>query len=102
MSHDPVTGPLTRERLRELAAMPFGAAIKEIRKIDPYYGLKDGEKIEFEVTVTGRLQGRAWVKASSKEEAEKLADKLNEGDCDWGGYSCDDFEIIDVQPMVQR
>jgi hypothetical protein len=98
MALDPVTGPLTREEFQELVEMPFGEACKAIRKHDPLWGLKAGEKIKYEVFVTARLHGRAIVKASSQKEAEKLAEELGEHDCDWGGYGCDDIEIIDVGP----
>lgn len=96
-SIDPVTGPLSREELRKLANAPFGTAIKEIRKFDPMYGRAPGEKIEWKVICKSNMEGRAYVKAASKKEAEALADKLGCNDVDWGTYS-DDFEILSIEP----
>jgi hypothetical protein len=98
MANDPVTGPLTREQFAELVEMPFGEASKAIRKHDPLWGLKEGEKIDYEVVVSARVQGRAIVKASSLKEAEELAEEIGEHDCEWGGYGCDDLEVFDVRP----
>jgi hypothetical protein len=102
MPIDPVTGPFTREAFQELVAAPFGEAGKRIRKVDPFWGRKEGEKIDFEVTCVARLQGRAVIKAANQKEADKLSDDLGEHDFDWGGYGCDDIDIIDVKPLVER
>lgn len=99
--HDPVTGPISSKRLRELVDAPFGGAAKAIREYDPFWGRKEGEKIEFEVIVNGRNQGRAVVMAASQDEADKLADDLSDGDIDWV-FGLGDFEIITVQPNKRK
>jgi hypothetical protein len=98
MANDPVTGPLSRKELQDAAAAPFGEARKIIRKHDPLWGLPAGEKIEWivECRRTGRSDGTASVKASSQEEAEKLAEGLSDFDVDWDDDG--DFEIISVEP----
>ena len=98
MANDPVTGPIPRDKFAEMVNLPYGEACKAIRKYDPLWGIKDGEKIDYEVVVSARVQGRAIVKASSLKEAEELAEEIGEHDCDWGGYGCDDLEVLDVRP----
>lgn len=96
---DPVTGPLTREQIRELAQAPFGTARAEIQKHDPFWGLTEGEKIEFEVICKGRIEGRAYIKATSQEEADGLAYDLTEAEIDWDfGGASDDFNINSIKP----
>ncbi len=94
---DPVTGPLTREQIRELAEAPFGTARAEIQKYDPLWGKAEGDKIEFEIVCQGTLEGRAYVKAASQEEADNLADDLNGAEIDWD-VARDDFTVISVEP----
>lgn len=98
---DPVSGPMPKQRLRELADLPFGAARKAIQQYDPIWGLQPGEKIEFEVRVSGHMQGTAIVKAADQKEADALADKLNSGDVDWDDWQSD-LEILSVEPYVRR
>lgn len=95
---DPVTGPLSRQQLAELASAPFGAATEAIRKHDPLWGRSEGEKINWAVTVkrSRRDEGRAVVQASSQKEAAMLADDLTDDDIDWD-EDCD-FEIVSVEP----
>lgn len=100
MKTDPVSGPLTRDELRALTEAPYGAAVKEIRKHDPLFGLKEGEKIAWRVTASARMVGTAHVKAASKEEAEREADELNDAAFDWepASWPYDDVEITSVEP----
>lgn len=99
---DPITGPLSRDEFAECITAPFGEAKKVIRKHDPFWGLSKGEKIDFEVTVSAIVTGRAIVSASNQEEADSLADKLTEHDVDWGGYGCDDIDVITVEPAKRQ
>lgn len=93
---DPSIGPIPRSKFREIAALPYGRAAKEIRKYDPMWGLAQGEKIEFRVECRGTMTGVAYVKASSQEEAEKAADELTGIEVDWD-YD-DGIDIISVEP----
>ena len=95
---DPVTGPFTRQQFQELVSAPYGEALKKIREVDPYLGIRPGEKIRFRVTGSARLQGVAFIQAESIKQAQELADKLGEHDFDWGGYGCSDVDIVDVEP----
>lgn len=101
MAHDPVTGPISREAFRELVQAPAGQARKKIQEYDPFWGREEGAKIDYEVTVSGMIQGTALVKASSQDEADKLADDLNDADIDWGGGS-DDFTVLSVAPYKRN
>jgi hypothetical protein len=96
------TGPITREKLFELAAAPYGEALKEIRKIDPLWGFAPGEKIKFRVTASryAREEGFATVEAETEEEAKELADKLKESEFSWDavGFDTEGFEIEGVEP----
>lgn len=94
---DPVTGPMDRSAFAKLVDLPFGKAALEIRKFDPMWGLAPGAKIDWRVECRGHLTGIAHVKASSKEEAEKLACDLTDGEVDWD-ICPDDFEILSVEP----
>jgi hypothetical protein len=62
---DPVTGPLTRDELKTLAAAPVGAALRAIRKHDPLYGYPPGTKINWLATFVREQEGYAYVKAAS-------------------------------------
>ena len=96
-SNDPVTGPIPRDEFAALVALPCGEARKAIRKYDPLFGREEGEKIEWKVRAERRRDdcGTAIVKASSQEEADKLADDLTEHDFDWD----DDFGDIEVKSV---
>jgi hypothetical protein len=102
MQFDPVTGPLTREKLSELVRAPHGQALKEIRKFDPLFGLMEGELIEWRVRASRRApeDGFATVKADSLEAAKKLAGNLKESDFCWDARCVDvyDFDIEEVEP----
>lgn len=95
--NDPSTGPIPREKFAELVNLTAGKAREEIQKYDPFWGLQSGGKIEFEVVVTGRMEGRAYIKASSQKEADALADDLSDSDIDWD-YGDGDFDILSVEP----
>jgi hypothetical protein len=98
---DAVSGPLPRERLRELVEAPHGHAAKEIQKYDPQWGRRDGEKFEWEVRCTAVMTGRAIVLASSQDEADKAADELSEAEIDWeiGGEG---FEVESVEVVGRK
>lgn len=101
MSHDPVSGPLSREELRELVAAPYGAGLKVLRRYDPMVGRAPGETIKWRVSMYRECIERGWVtvEASSADEAEDIASKLPDAKIEW-----DDVEptgeawIEDVEP----
>ena len=70
MSHRS-TGPLTPEELKELASEPFGAGLKAIRKYDPLYGRKEGERFRWRVRLSARAFAEATVMAANEEEAKE-------------------------------
>jgi hypothetical protein len=96
MSHDPVTGPLSREEFVELITAPYGEATKIIRKHDPFYQREPGEKVRWRVEASGRMRGTAYIEAADQKEADKLANELNDASFDWrdGG---DNFDILSVE-----
>lgn len=96
MSHDPVTGPFTRQQFSEMVSAPYGEATKLIRKVDPLWGREEGEPVRWRVEASGRMRGTAYVKAATRKEADKLADELSDTDFDWGdGYG--NFDILSVE-----
>ena len=98
MSDDPSLGPMTRAELAEAIAAPAGKATEIIRKYDPQWGRRPGEKFDWVVKVrrSSRDEGTAIVKAASQEEADDLADELGDADIDWDHD--DSFEIDSVEP----
>ncbi len=102
MAHDPISGPMPRERLRELADAPFGEAAKAIRKYDPQFGRREGEKFEWEVRVerSGPDQGTVIVMAANEDEACDLAEDADECDVSWD-YS-DGLTAISAEPHKER
>jgi hypothetical protein len=96
--NDPVTGPLTREKLKALADAPYGKALREIRKIDPWYGHPPGAKVELVVVATREIEGAAVVKAADMEEAKKLAERLKVNDFEWetSSWIDDDYDIQSI------
>jgi hypothetical protein len=103
---DPVSGVFTREQLRELAAAPgFGSAAKIIRRHDPMWGRKDGEEIKWLVTFTRQVteNGHAYVRASSKEDAEKLAADLDSKNINWcADYADEEYGDIEAVPAKDQ
>lgn len=100
---DPITGPIPRDVFAQIVNAPHGEAKRMIRKYDPLFGVQDGEKVKWKVTVErqGADQGYAIIEASSKEEADDLADELQEHEIDWD-YDSGDLEVISVEPYVER
>ena len=98
MPNDPVSGPITREKLRELVAAPFGAATKAIQEIDPLYGRKEGEKFRWKITADCSMRGTAYVEAASQDEADNLADDLQDAAFDWDAGWGSDISILTVEP----
>jgi hypothetical protein len=96
---NPSTGPLDRETLLALANAPFGKAKEVIREHDPQWGRGLGEKFEWKIAVRrdGADRGVAYLKASCKEEAEKLAYDLTTCDIEWD-YDDDGFFIESIEP----
>lgn len=93
MIADPVTGPLTRDKLKELAEAPHGVATQTIRRFDPLWGRRPGEKFRWLVTATCEV--RAYVEAADKEEAMRLACNLE--DNEFGMDDFDEIEIVSVE-----
>ena len=83
-----------------LVDAPFGVATKAIRRHDPLWARPDGEKFEWEIQIRrrGADRGVAYVKASSQEEADKLAEDLTECEIEWD-CDPDDFTIVSVEPV---
>jgi hypothetical protein len=102
MAKDPVTGPISREKFAELVASPYGEACKEIRKHDPMWGRKAGEKIRWRVSFsrTSHETGYAIVAACSEKEAEKIACDLDDSKIAWDYDDCDLAQVEDVSPDV--
>lgn len=97
--------PFTSEQLRELAALPYGEARKRIRKIDPLWGLEEGEEITWRVSATQDVPmvGRATVRAASVEAAEAKAHALSYHEFDWEPDGpTDDFSIDSIEPVRPR
>ena len=98
MANHPVSGPMPIEAFKELVNVPFGEATKRIRKYDPCWGLKPGEKIKWKVVATAQMRGEAEVEASSQQEADALADKLPDSAFDWDAIEEAEVEIEEVKP----
>ena len=97
---DPITGPLSREDFRSLWDAPYGEALEAIRKHDPLYGRKPGEKIRWRVTLKREVPeiGTATVIAATEEEATQLADKLTDAEIDWDVDDC----YADADGIVEK
>ena len=100
---DPVSGPMPRELLRDLANAPHGRAVKVIREYDPQFGRAEGEKFDWEVRVErlGADQGSVIVKAANEDEACELAEDADECEVDWD-YSHDGMNVISAKPYKAR
>lgn len=91
------TGPLTPDELKALAEAPYGEATKAIRKHDPMFGRKPGEKVEWQLLARNTSTFVAYVEAETEDEAHELARKL--GSAEWDFYSTNkSFEILSVEP----
>lgn len=99
MSDDPVSGPMPREKLRALAEAPHGDARDVIRQYDPFWGLPPGATIEYEVELRADVSGYALVKASSIEEARKLAANLNKHEVEFDPSDAADWKVMRVEPV---
>jgi hypothetical protein len=95
MSH-PSTGPLTPEQLKELAQAPFGAGREAIREHDPYWGRARGEKFKWRVEVSTTACGEAYVMAEDEEEAEELADALDDSAIEYTEFGR--LNVVRVKP----
>lgn len=98
---DPVTGPLSRDEFAEAVKAPCGKAAAIIRRHDPLWGRKPGEKIRWKIEVKGRMYGTAYVMAADQKEADKLADDIDSAAVDWDDWNSD-LEIITVEPDKLR
>lgn len=96
MTRNPISGPIPLDKFKELINLPFGGALKAIRKYDPLYGLQEGEKLRWEVTASGYMTGRSVVYASSKDEAEELAEELTAADFDWDTDDSIDIDTVEL------
>jgi len=101
---DPIFGPMTREQFRALVTAPFGVALEAIRRHDPLYGRKPGEKLRWKVTLRREIPeiGTAIVIAATQEEADDLAQDLSEAQISWDvddrAYYDDNGTIEKVEP----
>lgn len=99
MAFDPISGPVPRDEFAKLAAAPFGEALKVIKKYDPLWGLKEGEKLTWRVRASSRMHGTAYIEAATQEEADNLADDLSDASFDW---ECSKFSIdidsVEIDP----
>ncbi len=100
-AHDKATGPIPREEFMALVSAPFGAAEKVIRKYDPLWGRKDGEKIKWRVKFSRKVweTGDAIVEAENEKEAEDLADNISDDDISWDCVYSGDSEIEEITPL---
>lgn len=96
---DPISGPIPREKFATLINAPHGEAGDIIRQHDPFWGLPDGAKIEFEVELTAEVTGYAVVKAGSLEEAKKLAERLRPDEVDFDQFEKPDWTVETVNPV---
>lgn len=106
---DPVTGVISREQLRALAAAPSaGFARDVIRNYDPLWGLPEGAPLRWRITLTREVveEGEAFVEAASEEEARARAAHLDDDAITWGIGWCDPVvgsnEVIAVAPSPAR
>lgn len=104
MAHlDKATGPIPRDEFASLVSAPYGAAEKAIRKYDPLWGRKPGEKLKWRVKFTREVTevGYATVEAESEKEAEELADKISDASISWDVEGWQDngtIESVEVIP----
>jgi hypothetical protein len=99
MKHDPITGPMPREKLAELIAAPHGEAQDIIRQYDPFWGLAPGAKIDFEVELCAEVTGYAVVQAASLEEAKKLAEGLSADEVEFDRHDLGRWTVDHVQAV---
>ena len=97
MSHRS-TGPLTSEELKELASEPFGAGLKAIRKHDPLYGRKEGERFKWRVTLSARAWADATVMAADEEDARREAELLDESEIEYKEFGNHVVESVEPEP----
>lgn len=100
MKTDPISGPIPREKFKALVDAPHGDARDLIRQYDPFWGLPPGTEIEFEVEVRAEVIGGAIVKASSLEEAKKLAKNLTRDEIEFDTYGLNDWDVETVNPVT--
>jgi hypothetical protein len=94
-------GPLTVERLKELADAPMGRATKALREHDPMWNRQPGDKIRWKVTFREwvLMEGYKYVEAETEEEAQKLADEIKEDQIDCDEFiKATDFEQFKLEP----
>lgn len=98
---DPSTGPIPRDKFREIVAAPFGEAANEIRKYDPLWGRAPGEKLKWKVTYEREVveTGTAIVEAETEKEAERLADGLDDSKIRWDYNREGDIISLHVEPL---
>lgn len=98
------SGPISPEELQRIAELPYGQAQRELRKHDPMYGVKPGDKIKFtvELVTHARLRAYTTVEAESEEEAMKIAEKISPHNLDfeYDGDGRDDVEAVSASPST--
>ena len=87
--------------MRALADAPYGKAAEVLRKHDPLFGVKDGDKIKWSVHVTTTSTATAYteVEAGSEEEAIELVSKRGANSFDWEVGWVDDFDVDGADPV---
>lgn len=102
MTNDPVSGPIPRDIFDELVTAPYGVAAKTIRKFDPTWDRAEGEKFKWRVRFEREVTevGYATVEAESADEAEQIAQNLDEQEILEAGET-DNFcawDVISAEP----
>ena len=97
---DPSTGPIPRSVFEEIVAAPHGKARDMIRKYDPLWGRVEGESIKWRVEFRRRAYetGYATVEATSKEDAEREAEKIEASLFNWEPDHFED-DVGDIQSV---
>jgi hypothetical protein len=95
-------GPLSAEDFAKAVAAPAGHAEKIIRKYDPMWGRKAGEKIKWRVRAEREVleEGSLIVEAANEKEAMDAA--RTKAWHEWSvDYACDpdDFDLVDAEPI---
>lgn len=99
MTHK-ATGPISPEEMQRIADLPYGMAAVELRKHDPLFGKKEGDKLEWRVRLsgTGSITATTIVEASSEAEAMDIAECRASHEFDWEVSDCDQFEAQEAEP----
>lgn len=96
-------GPLSADEFQSLVSAPYGAAVKTIRKYDPLYGKvsTEGELVKWKVTLQKEvtMTGYVIVEAATEEDAENIADTIDENKIDWDEEESTFPMVIDARQL---